>query len=948
MSSGGGDIDHKKNVTSWLLSLSQEDLCVVLTDYNKDECEKLRAMYTRCKNQGHGFFYPRDDDFGFPPNLHGFDFLEQELNKHVIKKADTNNPLRNLRFETRSSSHLSSLGIYFFPKIVEEAEQNDCISTADLLGLLSTLTQGGFLSVMCNLVWESEVKEYRSETPGWFLARGHFTLGEYIAALFEKLIWTRYFKDHDIEPTASESRRGKRDNKTPLCIVLDSRKQRLKTFWSGLSSGERERYALVKMGNVLNAVLASLRESSEIEVNYMEQLDDLLNVLRSTMSPSAGSSPAGSSTTTNTTSSSSDDLSSIKSIFEDALVQDPVKFVEFLCFSPIDRAGTIIDMIMRQIGTHLQNYCIERVAMDLISSEERVKKKTSGGSGGSTPVKKKKKKGSSTSLSSSSSRDSSGEQQQQQPQQTKRKKKTKKKTTTKATRSSSKTEDNASSNSDTEKETIQTRPRRHSLPMEVESVKVGISIVSTTEDEDGIFHGSEGDLDDCYPEDSSDASSNSESSGNDWEDLPSAERARMFVQLSEKMENLTNNVPKKEDIVKSLSRSFEGLSSPTALTLPRSPKSPILLKSSSSTDVRIIHLPQAGVPIIKKLNATTQCIIKQPKPTRTYINNGSFFPSRTTPVSQAGAAQTMAATIAKTNSTSPTPYYRMPTKISGSQIVNNLSYKSSPSKPSSHQNAWTEVYMQPWDEPPLPYPHPLFSIKLHQEILDFVSDVGDRTYPHVQNCHQVIGLIKSVVKRLWPNAELDIYGSFMTGLWLPSSDVDIVVNYGKNMSIGPKNAQFLLDFTTYLNVSDPFAPGKNVAAGSFNFGRVKAAFQYAFVTLSNASMKESFENEAILSKIMMPPDNNSNGGNEHPMDMGTNTTKRRNIKDCSSLDTNERQEFDWRSRAQRDKDTSLCHQPLPQRVSENASFKSRGNTLVSHQTSSWSQQTYFEREDIRN
>eukprot|EP01132_Coremiostelium_polycephalum_P004550 gene4550-5668_t len=104
-----------------------------------------------------------------------------------------------------------------------------------------------------------------------------------------------------------------------------------------------------------------------------------------------------------------------------------------------------------------------------------------------------------------------------------------------------------------------------------------------------------------------------------------------------------------------------------------------------------------------------------------------------------------------------------------------------------------QAYLLPWSEPPLPYPHPRFSIKLHQEILDFVSDVGERTYPHVQNCHQVINLIKTVVKRLWPNAELDIFGSFMTGLWLPSSDIDIVVNYGMNMNIKPKNALFLLE-----------------------------------------------------------------------------------------------------------------------------------------------------------
>ncbi|XP_023668638.2 terminal nucleotidyltransferase 4A-like [Paramormyrops kingsleyae] len=66
---------------------------------------------------------------------------------------------------------------------------------------------------------------------------------------------------------------------------------------------------------------------------------------------------------------------------------------------------------------------------------------------------------------------------------------------------------------------------------------------------------------------------------------------------------------------------------------------------------------------------------------------------------------------------------------------------------------------------------------LHEEIVDF--------YEFMTACpeeaamrKEVVNRIETVIKDLWPSADVQIFGSFSTGLYLPTSDIDLVV-FGK-------------------------------------------------------------------------------------------------------------------------------------------------------------------------
>ncbi|XP_029796950.1 terminal nucleotidyltransferase 4A isoform X2 [Suricata suricatta] len=71
----------------------------------------------------------------------------------------------------------------------------------------------------------------------------------------------------------------------------------------------------------------------------------------------------------------------------------------------------------------------------------------------------------------------------------------------------------------------------------------------------------------------------------------------------------------------------------------------------------------------------------------------------------------------------------------------------------------------------------LLSTRLHEEIIDFYNFMSPCPEEAAMR-REVVKRIETVVKDLWPAADVQIFGSFSTGLYLPTSDIDLVV-FGK-------------------------------------------------------------------------------------------------------------------------------------------------------------------------
>ncbi|CAH8665725.1 unnamed protein product [Schistosoma rodhaini] len=68
-------------------------------------------------------------------------------------------------------------------------------------------------------------------------------------------------------------------------------------------------------------------------------------------------------------------------------------------------------------------------------------------------------------------------------------------------------------------------------------------------------------------------------------------------------------------------------------------------------------------------------------------------------------------------------------------------------------------------------------IGLHAEIKDFLNYISPS--PAEQFAREVVvAKVKDIVYSLWPNCQVDVFGSFKTGLYLPTSDIDMVI-FGK-------------------------------------------------------------------------------------------------------------------------------------------------------------------------
>ncbi|XP_053571695.1 terminal nucleotidyltransferase 4B [Bombina bombina] len=185
-------------------------------------------------------------------------------------------------------------------------------------------------------------------------------------------------------------------------------------------------------------------------------------------------------------------------------------------------------------------------------------------------------------------------------------------------------------------------------------------------------------------------------------------------------------------------------------------------------------------------------------------------------------------------------------------------------------------------------------IGLHEEILDFYKYMSPR--PEEERMRmEVVNRIENVIKELWPNADVQIFGSFKTGLYLPTSDIDLVV-FGKwetlplwtleealrKHNVADENSVKVLDKATVpiIKLTDSFTEvkvdisfnvqngvkaaqlirdfikvGNDVGRSSYGAMQVKQAFDYAYVVLSHAvspiaKYYPNNETESILGRII--------------------------------------------------------------------------------------------------
>ncbi|CAO2178828.1 unnamed protein product [Urochloa humidicola] len=65
-------------------------------------------------------------------------------------------------------------------------------------------------------------------------------------------------------------------------------------------------------------------------------------------------------------------------------------------------------------------------------------------------------------------------------------------------------------------------------------------------------------------------------------------------------------------------------------------------------------------------------------------------------------------------------------------------------------------------------------LQLHKEILDFCEFISPSTEEQSSRT-AAVQAVSDVVKHIWPQCKVEVFGSFRTGLYLPTSDIDVVI-----------------------------------------------------------------------------------------------------------------------------------------------------------------------------
>ncbi|KAL5221594.1 hypothetical protein ABZP36_026307 [Zizania latifolia] len=65
-------------------------------------------------------------------------------------------------------------------------------------------------------------------------------------------------------------------------------------------------------------------------------------------------------------------------------------------------------------------------------------------------------------------------------------------------------------------------------------------------------------------------------------------------------------------------------------------------------------------------------------------------------------------------------------------------------------------------------------LQLHKEILDFCEFISPSTEEQSSRT-TAVQAVSSVVNHIWPQCKVEVFGSFRTGLFLPTSDIDVVI-----------------------------------------------------------------------------------------------------------------------------------------------------------------------------
>jgi non-canonical poly(A) RNA polymerase PAPD5/7 len=421
---------HRARLKNWFAHLSEEERRSIVSVVDKDFCQLLLNMYEKKCKEGDGLFFDvggQDLGLALPVNTvsatrsrtssggtphfhknltrprqssHGSDGKKVIVNNRNIFKSFNNNgknykrsedndinanngtdkneksvkffddyfvggdlrkrrtPANEDNFCFRRQSHWVDNAIF---RCLEADEMLiDAVRLCDTKEYLDTMTlsisllsnhnnffrvmklssRGAFLSKPCKVVWNLQTKRWEWEVPEWFSSKGYYSLATYVAHKVEQMLWIRYWHHFGLDPRRNPHIDKKytdhnSDYEKRLHYQNLASKTHLLQFWKQMNHIEK-RKILGVIGNIVKEVI---KEDQEC-FSYPQLLSILLELSFKTPE------------------------SLIKKLNNES------QFIEFLYFSPLHRADSRLDFVIRRIGLCIQTEYADKLSKDLILGEQ--------------------------------------------------------------------------------------------------------------------------------------------------------------------------------------------------------------------------------------------------------------------------------------------------------------------------------------------------------------------------------------------------------------------------------------------------------------------------------------------------------------------------------------------------------------------------------------------------
>ena len=340
------------SLLEWLQGLGTVERQQVLAVENNWVAAMVRQMLARKL---------RDGDVVFAPFVRNSRFESGKLEDYftVLRPEGEYSPLDT---ELEQHLRLCDSALYLDTLTLSWELISD---SSRLLRLIEAVSKAEAFKYPCMAYWDSNLKSWAWECPNWTACKG-LTLSQFALAMLEKACWMRYFDSTQQDPRSSEeSQPYIADNKRVPSALQDL--VGLVTFWKGT---EREKkVGLVGDQASLTAEYTMqrqshqdlLRRNTEITAIIAYQVPNFLTLFTNTSiyyCTLRGKMQQYMAAAT------------LECLRKAAFDYSPVEFIDYLIKTPLERAGTIFDLVARGIVGRIKEALTAQVAADLLETEE--------------------------------------------------------------------------------------------------------------------------------------------------------------------------------------------------------------------------------------------------------------------------------------------------------------------------------------------------------------------------------------------------------------------------------------------------------------------------------------------------------------------------------------------------------------------------------------------------